>query len=426
METEKKKRVLFLAWGYSIHAERRMKVFAEDPRFLVTIVSTFPYEFPNTRTVLLTGCARPSSATAFTSGKTAFHNIQQSNEVIPPPSWKSAIRIVLQKLPGGGVVSSLVDHARTLLSHLIDFLAMKREIQRFQPDVIFCQTLLYPCYLGLLLPTRLPMVITFWNGDLTWLSRTTPVEKGFKEAIVSLGLKKAAAITVNSKAAFQAAASVAGPEKVHLIRYPGVDLSLFRPLPPEPVREKLGLSGRKIIFCPRGLGGYLNSDIIFEAAKEIVRSRPDVLFIMVTSNVSSKDAEQAKEMVEREGLGSHFLWKSKIPWREMPEWYSISSAIISISSNDSLPNCVIEGMACGGTMILGDIPTIREFAIDGFNAFLIPPRNASMLARKVLEVLDDRSQPLLEEFRRRNQHLVHGEMNGTINCQKVKSLILKY
>jgi hypothetical protein len=40
-----RKKILFLAWGYSIHAQRRIQIFVNDPLFEVTIVSTFNYQF---------------------------------------------------------------------------------------------------------------------------------------------------------------------------------------------------------------------------------------------------------------------------------------------------------------------------------------------------------------------------------------------
>jgi hypothetical protein len=48
-------RVLFLAWGYSIHAERRIRFFAQDPSFDVVVVSSHDYHFPDARNVILLG-----------------------------------------------------------------------------------------------------------------------------------------------------------------------------------------------------------------------------------------------------------------------------------------------------------------------------------------------------------------------------------
>ena len=46
--------ILFLTWGYSIHAKRRIEIFTNDKRFDVTVVSTHNYGFKNAWNLLLT------------------------------------------------------------------------------------------------------------------------------------------------------------------------------------------------------------------------------------------------------------------------------------------------------------------------------------------------------------------------------------
>ncbi len=48
-------RILFLAWGFSIHAKRRIQIFIDDPSFEVAVVSTHNYNFKNAKNILLTG-----------------------------------------------------------------------------------------------------------------------------------------------------------------------------------------------------------------------------------------------------------------------------------------------------------------------------------------------------------------------------------
>ena len=48
-------RVLFFAWGDSIHARRRIGIFCEDDSFEVGVVSTFRYGFENASNYYLSG-----------------------------------------------------------------------------------------------------------------------------------------------------------------------------------------------------------------------------------------------------------------------------------------------------------------------------------------------------------------------------------
>lgn len=42
----------------------------------------------------------------------------------------------------------------------------------------------------------------------------------------------------------------------------------------------------------------------------------------------------------------------------MPDYYACADVMVSISSHDSLPNCMLEAMACGIPVVMGDIPQI--------------------------------------------------------------------
>ena len=55
---DRKLRILFLAWGYSIHAQRRIGIFASDPQYDVTIVSTYDYQIPGADTILLSSAKK--------------------------------------------------------------------------------------------------------------------------------------------------------------------------------------------------------------------------------------------------------------------------------------------------------------------------------------------------------------------------------
>src|SRR4030042_4298500 len=54
MAGNRRTKVLFLAWGFSIHAYRRIQLFVDDPEFEVAVVSTHDYNFTNARNILLT------------------------------------------------------------------------------------------------------------------------------------------------------------------------------------------------------------------------------------------------------------------------------------------------------------------------------------------------------------------------------------
>ncbi|TFG55952.1 MAG: glycosyltransferase, partial [Deltaproteobacteria bacterium] len=236
-------------------------------------------------------------------------------------------------------------------------------------------------------------------------------------------IRRAAAITVNSCSADDKCLGFgASAERVRLVRYPGVDRERFRPMARDEARRALGISAGKVILCPRGLGGYLNSDVIVEAAAGVAREWPDALFLFVSGVGGEAERENHRQMARSLGIEKNCRFDGQVPWEAMPTYYGASDAMVSISSNDSLPNCMMEAMACGVPVILGDISQLREWIDDGINGFLVPPREPSTLAERILRILRD-VDGSVAGFSSRNLDLVAREFDSASNGREVKDLV---
>lgn len=401
-------RVLFFAWGDSIHARRRIGIFTADPAFDVGVVSTYAYGFENADNFYLLGA---DAVTDQTSGNRS-PAMKLLRTIIALPLYM-VLRCTEKK--------ASFQEAKRVVE---DVFRMRCYVREFKPDVIFLQTLLYPCYLSLLLPRKTPTIITFWNGDVTWWSKWTGIERAFKKQIVTLGARRAGAITVNSVAALDACLTYgASRENVHLIRYPGVNLEAFLPAEDRTtVRRQLSIERAHVVLCPRGLGGYLNSDVIVEAIAAVAARIPEVLFLFLSS-IGSEDIWQTHLQRARElGVVHNLALAGQIPWHKMAAYYQAADVMVSMSSNDSLPNCMLEAMGCGVPVVMGNIPPIREWVTDGVNGFLVEPRDASQLAETILEVLEDKSDRV-PAFIRYNLALVQRKVDSRKVALAIKDLV---
>lgn len=410
MTTQQKTRVLFFAWGDSIHARRRINVFTEDDNFEVGVISTFAYNFKNAQNYLLRN-AQTNSFNKF--------------------DWQWWInigkRILVRLLAMPLFVVSRVFCCSLSMNECITLLTdaflVLRYTKKFKPDVIFLQTLLYPCYLAYLLPRRIPVVVTFWNGDVTWWAQWTGVERRFKKWLVTYGVNRAAAITVNSKSALEACHNYGAPaNKVNLIRYPGVNLDLFYPVTDKSsARRQLHITHQRVVFCPRGLGSYLNSEIIIQAAAEVIKSFPDTLFIFLAGIASQEIKDSHLKLATELGIQNNIRLEAKVEWENMPIYYQAANVMVSISSNDSLPNCMLEAMACGIPVIMGDIAAIREQITHEQNGFLVPPEDASCLAKTIIRLFND--EQLINSFSQTNLVMIRNELDSRLTTRNVKQLI---
>ncbi|TAN40081.1 MAG: glycosyltransferase family 1 protein [Nitrospirae bacterium] len=416
-------RVLFLAWGFSIHAKRRIQLFVDAQDFAVAVVSTCNYNFANAQNILLTGA----------------HGKKEIGDSFAPQNEGKVIkrRTHITRTSLGKLVNKIKTglYGRTLLLPLIfcyeiykgvkDFKILKSSVMEFNPDVVFLQTLLYPCYLTYFLPRSFPIIITFWNGDVVWWAKRNGIERLLKKQIVTYGVRRAQAITVNSQMAFNACLGYGiQAEKIHLIRYPGVDLERFKPFAKNEARKKLGITYtyKKVVLCPRGLGGFLNSDVIVESAANVVKKYPETLFLFISGVGGEKELKKHQQKVRELGMEKNFRWEGQVPWDMMTMYYSSSDVMVSISSNDSLPNCMLEAMVCGLPVIMGDIPQIREWVTDGVNGFLVPPRESVALSCKILRVFEN-TDGLIDSFIRKNRGLVIREFDSVKNIERVKGLV---
>ena len=445
-------RILFLAWGFSIHAKRRIEIFIEDPTFAVTVVSTHDYEFDRARNVLLKG--------AQSNGRTVMDlpvKGECRGEERIDGFHRNSFAGILGKLRRGIDAAKLLALSVALLRKQLfsslnpkwenirklkgfissseirqdvikaskDLRTIKAVFRVFKPDVVFLQTLLYPCFLAYHLPRSTPIIITFWNGDVTWWAQWSGIERRLKKEIVLYGVDRAQAITVNSASAFKACLQYGAREgKIRLIRYPGVDLGRFKPSAKSEARTRLKIASEKVVLLPRGLGDYLNSDIIVEAIPMVIRKRPNTLFLFLAGNGEEQGWEKHLQRAKQFGVEKNVRWDGKVPWEIMGQYYNASDLMVSISSNDSLPNCMLEAMACGTPIVMGDIPGLREWVTDGVNGFLVPLRDPVSLSEKIIGVLDG-PEDMMASIVEKNLELARRFFDSQQNSQEIKKLVLE-
>ncbi len=404
--TQSPTRVLFLCWGFSIHARRRIQIFVDDSTFQVAVASTFDYGFPNAMNVKLSGASvNPGGSPVGTPRRLLRRWLS--------PALKEKLVPMRTLLSLGSEISSAWRDLRTV----------RETVDRFQPDIVFLQTLQYPSYLAYGLPRAIPTVITFWNGDVTYYAKWTGLEMLAKRRLVVHGIAQAAAITVNSRTAFEKClAHGATAEKLHLIRYPGADLTRFKPGSREAARQSLAVSAQKVVLCPRGLGSFFNSDVIVEAAALVARRVPSVLFLFISGVGGQAEWEKHLTRGHELGVAKNLRWDGHVNWEKMPEYYQCADVMVSIKTNDSMPNCMIETMACGVPVVMSDTPQNREWVEDGANGFLCQPRDPIECAAKILRVLQD-VEDLAKRFASINLSRVASEANSAVNSEKIKQLV---
>lgn len=399
-------KLLILCWGYSIHARRRAQLFIDDPRFEVTVVSTYDYAFSGAENVLLGTGKKSVEANADVAARKSLTSL------VP-----AAVRVLLRS------VLNLFMLGFELRGMRRDLATLREVVARKQPDVILLQTLQYPSFLAYRLPADLPMAVTFWNGDLTYFAKWTGLEMLLKKRMVVHGLKRMNAITVNSQTAFDAGVGLgADPKKMTLVRYPGADLTRFQPRSKTEARQRLGITARHVLLCPRGLGNFFNSDVIVEAAAMVAKRYSDILVLFISGVGGEEEWARHLQMAERFGIAGAMRWDGHIAWEDMPWYYAAADVMVSVKTADSCPNCMLESMACATPVVMSDTQQNREWIEDGVNGFLCPPRDADIISDRIERVLENRGE-MVSEFVRICLEKVRKDANSSINVARIKDLV---
>lgn len=179
------------------------------------------------------------------------------------------------------------------------------------------------------------------------------------------------------------------PERVKKV-YLGAPLEEFRPLSLEARREaraKLGFATHeKIVGTVTRLMESKGNRFLVEAASILARNRNDVRVVVVGEGPLRPDLEgQAKELGV-EGRVSFLGFQ-----RDVAQVFGAFDVAVFPSLWEGTPLTVFEAMAMGKPIVATSVDGLRDVLRDPDNALMVPPRDASALARTVERVLDEPS-----------------------------------
>ncbi|MGH7528141.1 MAG: glycosyltransferase [Gemmatimonadales bacterium] len=190
------------------------------------------------------------------------------------------------------------------------------------------------------LPKRVPLVVTFRGSDLLGIVRDEDGRRTIPGRMLQqasrLVARQADAVVVVSE--HMKASLPAGVEATVIPS--GVDLSLFRPLPRDEARRRLGLPADKAL-------------ILFAGRPSQARKR----FQLATEAVEVLRRRMPAELIVAWGIPHH-----DVPW-----YMNAADAMVFTSMQEGSPNVVKEALACDLPVVsvkVGDVPE-RLAGIEG-------------------------------------------------------------
>lgn len=196
----------------------------------------------------------------------------------------------------------------------------------------------------------------------------------------------------------------------------GIDLEWYDPARKDVVEKAAPLRRPGLftyIFVGRLVGDKGINELV-GAFREVHSIHPDTRLLLVGEEEHELDPlcqetlDEIKHNPAIEAVGQQ---------ADVRPWLAASDCFVFPSYREGFPNVVIEAGAMGLPSIVTDINGSREIVIPGRNGVIIPPRDASALAREMLRMFDNKdvcrdmgvaSRPLIAS--RYEKNFVQGEL----------------
>jgi glycosyltransferase involved in cell wall biosynthesis len=196
------------------------------------------------------------------------------------------------------------------------------------------------------------------------------------------------------------------PEKISIVEN-GVESDLFSPrVNNADLRTELGGEGKFVVAYIGTMGMAHGLETLVQAATELQKTAPDVLFLMVGEG---SDKERVINGARSQGL-TNMRFVSQQPREKVPEFISISDACLVLLKKSELfktviPTKMLEFMSCERPVILGVDGQARKIMDQAGAGIYVEPENVAALVHVITQLA---ANPLLRETLGRNgrRHII--------------------
>ncbi|MCB0190737.1 MAG: glycosyltransferase [Anaerolineae bacterium] len=179
---------------------------------------------------------------------------------------------------------------------------------------------------------------------------------------------------------------------------PGVDLERFKPIDRQAAKACIDVPAhhKMILFVGR-MQPLKGIDTILRALAIAKQREPELLKNVCLSIVGGdpnqdselemKEFERLKDLRESLNIGDLVTFLGAKDQDKLVYYYTAAEMVVMPSHYESFGMVAIEAMACGTPVIASDVGGLSFSIEDGFNGFLVPGRDATALAGKVILLL---------------------------------------
>jgi L-malate glycosyltransferase len=286
---------------------------------------------------------------------------------------------------------------------------LKRELQRFAPDIVDAHFVPNYGLMGALSGFR-PLSIAAWGSDLLM---STAAGHVWRRARARFALERASLVLCDAEN-LAAAARRAGadPARVRAIPW-GVDRALFRPAP---ARE------RGLLLSTRMHEDVYDLATVIEGAARVLAAHPGAQLVLAGDGSRRAALEQ---LAASRLPSARYRFVGRLGPAELARWLARAEVYVSASHSDSTSQSLLEAMCAGALPVVSDIEGNREWVADGEPAAtlglarLFPCGDAGALASAIERALGD--EAWAERARTRNAAVIAARGDWHANLARIEA-----
>lgn len=137
----------------------------------------------------------------------------------------------------------------------------------------------------------------------------------------------------------------------------GVSLDKYKPLPTaevEKIKERLNLSGKKVLFQVGSVCERKNQLGSIEMLKDYLKNHEEVVFMYAGGIIDEEYQQKIINLAKAEGFGDRVIYAGELaPGRELNEYYNAADCSVFTSKLESFGLVIIEAIASGTPTVIG-------------------------------------------------------------------------
>lgn len=167
----------------------------------------------------------------------------------------------------------------------------------------------------------------------------------------------------------------------------GVDPEKFKPTGTgNETKEKYGLSDKQVVLFVGRLIPRKGLHYLIEAAKTIVKEKPETAFVIVGKGPLR---DHLAAVLERLKLSRNFSFLGDVDDDALRSLYSCADVFALPSIQEGQGIALLEAEASGTPVVAFNVSGVKEAVSDGQSGLLVEPGNSEMLGEAILKLLSN-------------------------------------